>query len=560
LRPQFGMSGFSRAIAAAEGVFAPGHLGELTQLVPFELVDAVLEETGAVQRRLRKLPSRVGVYFLLALALFPNLGYARVWNKLVAGLSGLNLATASEKALRDLRRRVGAAPLEGLFEVLAGPVAQPRTPGVRYRRWRTVAFDGCSSIRVPDTDQNRDRFGRACYRQAFAGYPMVMLMTLVETGTRALVGAVFGTPALGEVAYALRLVERLRPDMLVLADRGFDADAFLSRVAGSGAQLLVRIRHHRRPPVLAQLPDGSFLSTLAGIKIRIIDADVVVSLAGGRHLRGRYRLVTTLTDHRTDPAHRLIRLYHERWEIESAYLALKHTMLTGAVLRSGDPTGVEQELWAALTLYQVLRRAMTDAVETRPGTDPDRACFTTALETARDQVITAHTIIPTTDRADLLGEIGRAVLATLLPNRRPRLAIRKVKSPISRYHTHRTDDRPPGSIKITSIEFTVHQGRTTPPTAERQQTRPWALERHLADTTKANAPTGKPRNQRKEQVLAIFGAAPDRHWHARELSQLLNIPDPHSFTVQMSQWARQGTLRRTGRGIYALPLTPAKNP
>jgi hypothetical protein len=559
LRPQFGMSGLSRAISA-EGVFAPGHLGELTQLVPFELVDAVLEETRAVQRRLRKLPSRVGVYFLLTLALFPNLGYGRVWSKLVAGLSGLNLPTASEKALRDLRRRVGVAPLEGLFEVLAGPVAQPRTPGVRYRRWRTVAFDGCSSIRVPDTDQNRDRFGRACYRQAFAGYPMVMLMTLVETGTRALVGAVFGTPALGEVAYALRLAERLCPDMLVLADRGFDADAFLSRVAGTGAALLVRIRHHRRPPVLASLPDGSFLSTLAGIKIRVIDADITVTLAGGRQVRGRYRLATTLTDHRTDPAERLIRLYHERWEIESAYLALKHTMLNGAVLRSGDPTGVEQELWAALTLYQVLRRAMTDAVETRPGTDPDRACFTTALETARDQVITAHTIMPALDGIDLVGEIGRAVLATLLPNRRPRMAIRKVKSPISRYHTHRTDDRPPGSIKITDIAFTIHQGRTAPPTSERHQTRPWALERHLAQATKANVPTGMPRNQRKEQVLAIFRAHPDHHWHARELAQLLNVPDPHSFTVQMGQWARQGTLRRTGRGIYALPLTPTQNP
>src|SRR3954451_22606404 len=113
------MSTFRRTIAAAGGVFAPGHLGELTQYLPFELVDAVLEETGAVQRRLRKLPSRVGVYFLLALALFPKLGYARVWGKLVAGLSGLNLPRTSEKALRDLRRRVGVAPLQGLFEALA---------------------------------------------------------------------------------------------------------------------------------------------------------------------------------------------------------------------------------------------------------------------------------------------------------------------------------------------------------------------------------------------------------------------------------------------------------
>ena len=88
--------------AAAAGVFAPGHLGELTQYLPFELVDDVLEQTRTVQRRLRDLPSRVGVYFLLALGMYPRLGYARVWDKLTAGLAGLEVPHPSEKALRDL--------------------------------------------------------------------------------------------------------------------------------------------------------------------------------------------------------------------------------------------------------------------------------------------------------------------------------------------------------------------------------------------------------------------------------------------------------------------------
>ena len=101
----------TRTTTVASGVFAPGHLGELTQHVPFELVDAVLEETGAVQRRLRALPSRVGIYFLLALGMFPALGYAKVWSKLVAGLAGLQVPSPSEKALRDVRRRLGAAPV-----------------------------------------------------------------------------------------------------------------------------------------------------------------------------------------------------------------------------------------------------------------------------------------------------------------------------------------------------------------------------------------------------------------------------------------------------------------
>src|SRR5918992_1554651 len=117
-----------------------------------ELVDDVLAQTGTVQQRLRDLPSRVGVYFVLAMGLFPRLGYAQVWAKLTAGLTGLaglTVARPSEKALRDLRRRLGPAPLQALFEVVAGPLGQPRTPGVCFAGLRTVAFDGCHSLKVP---------------------------------------------------------------------------------------------------------------------------------------------------------------------------------------------------------------------------------------------------------------------------------------------------------------------------------------------------------------------------------------------------------------------------
>ncbi|MEW2051516.1 transposase domain-containing protein [Streptomyces sp. NPDC005476] len=91
----------------------------------------MLDETGARERRLRSLPSRVGVYFVLALGLFGHLGTGLAWGELVAGLTVM-VPRPSEKALRDLRRRVGVAPLKRLFDVLAGPLAQPSTPGVRY--------------------------------------------------------------------------------------------------------------------------------------------------------------------------------------------------------------------------------------------------------------------------------------------------------------------------------------------------------------------------------------------------------------------------------------------
>jgi len=455
----------TRTITVAAGVFAPGHLGELTQVVPFELADAVLAETGAVQRRLRLLPSRVGLYFVLAMGLFPGAGYRGVWAKLVAGLDA---RYPDLKALRDLRRRIGAAPLKALFELLAGPVAWPRTPGVMFGRYRTVAFDGCRSVKVPDTPRNRGWLGKLNASLGETGYPVIQLMTLCETGTRALIGAVFGTTADGEVAWARKLLRLLDATMLVLMDRGFDAGEFLAEVHATKAKFLVRLLSVRRPPVLRRFPDGSVLSVIGGIQVRVITATVTVTCHDGTSYGDSYRLATTILDWRAYPAGALIRLYHERWEHEITYLALRHTLLNGRVLRSHDPAGLEQEIWALLALYQALRIAITDAIQTVPGTDPDRASYQVAVQTAQDIATQARNILPGTD---LAGGIGRAVLASLHGPRRPRVCARKVKSPLSRWKEH-----PPGKPRtcqrVTSLTTAITEYRDEKRTRRRRSLTP----------------------------------------------------------------------------------------
>jgi hypothetical protein len=90
-------------------------------------------------------------------------------------------------------------------------------------------------------------------------------------------------------------------------------------------------------------------------------------------------------------------------------------------------------VWALLVAYQVLRTAMTDATDSVEGTDPDRASFTVALHAARDQLILAAGVITDTI-IDLVGTIGRHVLAELLPDRRVRTKNRIVKRAISKYN------------------------------------------------------------------------------------------------------------------------------
>ncbi|MBW5487195.1 IS4 family transposase, partial [Streptomyces bambusae] len=233
-----------------------------------------------------------------------------------------------------------------------------------------------------------------------------------------------------------------------------------------------------------------------------------------------------------------------RWEIETAFLALRHTILTGHVLRSGDQPGIEQEVWALLLVHQLLRQAMVTAVETTPGTDPDRACFTTALQAARDQLTLAANVLPT-HAPDLLGVIGRAVLDTLLPARRPRYSARKVKNPTSRY-LNRGDGRPSTSTPLTAIDITVRTPPPGPPARHqrRRATRPPSPARPLQPPT------------RRERLMTIMRTNPQHSWHSRQLAEQLGITGTRtgirSFQTQIAEWARLGFLHRTGQALYSL--------
>jgi hypothetical protein len=422
----------------AGGRFAPGHLGELTQQVPFEMVDAVLADTCRVQRRVRDLPARVVVYLLLAGCLFTELGYSQVWHRLTAGLDGLPAAVPTASAMAQARRRLGPGPLRELFFLLRGP----GPAGARWRGLLVVAIDG-TIMSVADSAANlavysKQRGGR----NGDSGYPMLRLLALVSCGTRTVIDAVFRPVSAGETTCAPLLLGSLRTGMILLADRNFAAGFLAAQIAAARADFLIRVRTGNsspKLPVLHRCPDGSWLSRFGGVPVRVIDAEVTIATSAGRST-DRCRLITTLLDTALYPAGDLAVLYHERWEIETAYLELKSTILGGRVLRARTPDGIEQEIYALLVTYQALRTAIADAAATVPGTDPDRASFTIALNAARDQVILAADVLAGTV-IDLAGNIGRQVLASLMPARRLRTSPRAVKRALSRYNARGKVDR-----------------------------------------------------------------------------------------------------------------------
>ena len=356
---------------------------------------------------------------------------------MVAPVRGPGAPRGARERLVDLAGDApgGASPLKALFDLLSGPL--PVQGGAdRFASRRVVALDA-TLIAVADTAANRTALPKSrSGRGSGAGHPMIRLVTLPAASTRSL-------PAAG-------LIRAMGPGMLVLADRGPASTGMRTLIRSAGSDLLTRVRTGTsalRLDVERVLPDGSWLSNARGTRVRVIDARITPTTTGPERTE-HWRSVTSPTDHRRTPADQLVRLYHERWEIETAYCELKSAPGAGRVLRARRPRGVLQEVWALLCAYQALRTAMADAVLTSPGTDPDRASFTVALTAARDQIIPDRI---TADPPDPTGPIGTAVLTALPPPRRPRTRTRAIKRALSK-HRARTPhpDRTTHPLTITT--------------------------------------------------------------------------------------------------------------
>jgi hypothetical protein len=387
-------------------------IGPLAGLVAPGLVDEVLAECGAVQRRFRRLPARFGVYFVLGLCLFRGLGYPAVLRQLVAGLeqglAGAGWEFPSPTALSRLRGRLGEAPFAALLGRLASPLAWAGGPGSRVCGLLAVGWDG-TVLEVPASAANVAALGR----QRGAHYPQARLVALVACGTRAVLGAAMGAAAERELAGELLGV--LGKGMLLLADRGFFSFDLWCGAAGTGADLLWRVKGDLRLPLIRVLPDGSCLSLLpsrdqarraanrrhylktsarprrrtrprpvTGTPVRVIAFSLAITGSDGRTRGESYRLLTTLLDPAAAPAAELAAAYARRWAVETAFQELKTYLRggPGTVLRSGDPAGVRQELWAFLVIYQAIRIVIC-AAAAGAGLDPGRVSFTAALHAIR---------------------------------------------------------------------------------------------------------------------------------------------------------------------------------
>jgi Transposase DDE domain len=296
---------------------------------------------------------------------------------------------------------------------------------------------------VADTAANAVHFGRLTEGNSRSPFPLLRCLYLVECGTHAIVDAILAPVRKSEQAMAKGLLRSIEPQMLVLLDRGFFCGWLLEALKTRGAEALVRLPSGVLGYPLRYLPDGSYLAQLLPAHSAGLQAPLTLRIITYRlsdpslpSAERPIRLATTLLDPKQAPAAELMRLYHERWEIELVIDEIKnHQCLAGRTLRSKTPEGVYQEMYGLLLAHYALRALMLQVAE-EADLDPERISFSLTVELV-GRAVRAFVQAAPCEHARLKAQLLRELAQAPLPARTLRLQERVVKRRFSKWKRKR---------------------------------------------------------------------------------------------------------------------------
>jgi hypothetical protein len=440
------MSCIARTVRSLERLPENFTVEALAAVLPQAWVRDAVAASGCPSRRRRLLPAVLTVWMVTLLGLFRRLSYVNLLEMLFeSGLSrGLwKDAPPCSSALTKARDRVGCAPLKRLYERSAREW-QTQTAGRDFHGRRVLAMDG-STMKVPDTPENRVHFGAPGSHRGRAAYPQLRLVGLRDVGTRLYRAMRFGPYSCAEVTLAHDLIEEVESGSIVLLDRGFGSFGLLWDLYEKKAvDFVIRVRRCVLSRVVEQLgPGDAVVETAPTPALRRARPDLpktwLVREITYRPPRSKeaIRLFTSLLLAEQISRDELIALYPDRWEEETGYDEIKThlcsctTVNRPVVLRSMLPQRIEQELFGLLIAYNAVRVTIALAAAVAP-CSPRRVSFTAALERIREAVrdmmqVTALRL------AERYHQLLTAISRVLVPLRPDRTNPREVKIKMSNY-------------------------------------------------------------------------------------------------------------------------------
>jgi len=403
------------------------------------------------------------VWLVLTLTLRRDINYPKTLNWLVSGLRWLRLdLPAKAKLVKDgaishARVKLGVAVFRDIFSsfVLSFTGIKPDFHGLV-----SAAFDG-TDIPMPDTDSNRHKFGKPKSRGGYGAFPQVRVVALLVLSARLIFDiayAPYSGKKTGERSLMLKILKRIkRIDFLFIFDAGFYSFLIARDMIEKNYKYIMKMSKSVKLTKIkgAHLPDGSFLTVIKGkvedlagskngrkkwIKVEITVRVIVFQIPGFRPAR----LITTILDPAITAKEIAIH-YHKRWDIEIVYDEIKtHQCATlrgqmPTIIRSKRPDLVEQELYAIVITYNLIRSLIYEAAS-RHGKDPRFISFLDTLQLIIDAApFMSNTQNDEKNRFDYLLEL--IADSSIDRPRRPRISPRVVKVKMSKYKRKRSGNK-----------------------------------------------------------------------------------------------------------------------
>lgn len=429
---------FDNAFHATARFASPPDLVGFRKHISPEWIDEALNATGTATIRRRRLPSEQVIWVVLGMALFRDRPLEDVVSKLDLALPGSG--TIARSSVTQARDRVGSEPLKWLFNRCGSKWAHESAKAHPWRGLSLYGMDG-TSVRVPNSDENREAFGGHSPRGIPSGYPMVCLVVLMALRSHLLAAANLGRyEGIHEVEYAKPLCDSIPESSLTVLDRGYVSAPFLLGIESKADRhWLTRSKKNTAFKVIERFgPGDELVEMTVSATARRKDPSLPLTWIARRI---RYQvsgfreqfLLTSLRDPKRFPAREIVELYHERWELELGYDEIKTVLLEREeAIRSRKPDGVRQELWGLLLAYNLVRLEM-ESIANQEKIEPTRISFVASLRLIRSEwdwlSVTSPGAIP-----KRLATLRLNVKRYILPVRRKRSYPRYTKLKFSRHN------------------------------------------------------------------------------------------------------------------------------
>lgn len=409
-----------------------------------EWIDQALEKTGRETQRERKLTAVLTVWLAIAMGFYRNLSIpnilCRIGNVFGVGSLWEDGKVPTSGSIVEARTRVGFGPVRELVEMLRQWILDTYRDSMSWKGWLLLDLDG-TTLKVPDSDENRHRFGLPGSNRGRAAFPQMRALFLVSARLRFILGALFAPYGRGEITLALRMLDLIPQGTLLILDRCFNAWEFLLGIRQADNQFLIRAKKGMKGAVLAILGPGDCLIDMTiprALRRRFpsmpkttIIRELTVRIKGKP-----YRFFTSLLDCETYSAVDLVFRYAERWQEEIALDEIKThqcgatTVNRPVIFRSEASRRVLQEAYGLVLAYNLIRILMTQAA-LKANVHPLRISFVDSLERIRAAALlmaAARTPLLPAIFQDLLHSIAQCVLPRRKHRDNPRAVCIKMSS------------------------------------------------------------------------------------------------------------------------------------